>query len=89
MKSSGTDTGCHFNWWLYYSLLVCSLAMHEAGHLVAGIAYGYKISDTGILLLGIFPIGAYVAHEDKIDASRSEKVQFALVGVEINLLIGL
>lgn len=87
MKSSGTDTGYHFSWWLYYGLLICSLALHEVGHLVAGLAYGYKISDTGILLLGIIPIGAYVAHEDKKDASRSEKVQFALAGVEMNLLI--
>lgn len=87
MKSTGAVTGYQFNWWLYYSLLVFSLALHEAGHLVAGLAYGYKISDTGILLLGIIPIGAYVAHEDKKDASRSEKVQFALAGVEMNLLI--
>lgn len=87
MKSSGTDTGYHFSWWLYCGLLVCSLALHEVGHLVAGLAYGYKISDTGILLLGIIPIGAYVAHEDKKDASRSEKVQFALAGVEMNLMI--
>lgn len=87
MKSSGIDTGYQFSWWLYYGFLVCSLALHEMGHLVAGLAYGYKISDTGILLLGIIPIGAYVAHEDKKDASRSEKVQFALAGVEMNLMI--
>ena len=87
MKSSCTDIGYHFSWWLYYGLFVCSLALHEVGHLIAGLAYGYKISDTGILLLGIIPIGAYVAHEDKKDASRSEKVQFALAGVEMNLLI--
>ena len=87
MKSNGTDTGYYFSWWLYYGLLLCSLALHEVGHLVAGLTYGYKISDTGILLLGIIPIGAYVAYEDKKDASKSEKVQFALVGVEMNLLI--
>lgn len=87
MKASAVDTGYHFSWWLYYGLLICSVALHEVGHLVAGLAYGYKISDTGILLLGIILIGAYVAHEDKKDASRSEKVQFALAGVEMNLLI--
>ena len=87
MKASAVDTGYHFSWWLYYGLLICSVALHEVGHLVAGLAYGYKISDTGILLLGIIPIGAYVAHEDKKDASRSEKVQFAIAGVEMNLLI--
>lgn len=87
MKSSATDTGYYFSRWLYYGLLVCSIALHEVGHLVAGLACGYKISDTGILLLGILPIGAYVAHEDKKDVTRSEKVQFALAGVEMNLLI--
>ncbi len=87
LRSSGTDIGYYFSWWLYYGLLVCSLALHEAGHLAAGIAYGYKISNTGILLLGMIPIGAYVAHGGKKDASRSEKVQFALAGVEMNFLI--
>lgn len=87
MRSNGVLTGYYFNWWLYYGLLVCSLALREMGHLVAGLANGYKISDTGILLLRIIPIGAYVAHEDRKDASRSEKIQFALAGVEMNLLI--
>lgn len=87
MASNGEDSGYRFNWWLYYSLIVCSLALHEAGHLIAGLAYGYKISDTGILLFGIIPIGAYVAHEDKKDATKAEKIQFALAGVEVNLLI--
>lgn len=87
MASNGDDSGYRFNWWLYYILIVCSLALHEAGHLIAGLAYGYKISDTGILLFGIIPIGAYVAHEDKKDATKAEKIQFALAGVEVNLLI--
>ena len=87
MKSNGAGTGYQFSWWLYFVLVIFSLALHEAGHLIAGLSYGYKISDIGILLLGIIPIGAYVAHEDKIDASKSEKAQFALAGVEMNLLI--
>lgn len=87
MASNGEGSGYRFNWWLYYGLIVCSIALHEAGHLIAGLAYGYKISDTGILLLGIIPIGAYVAHEDKKDATKAEKIQLALAGVEVNLLI--
>lgn len=87
MKSNGAVVGYQFNWWLYIALLVFSLALHEAGHLIAGLSYGYKISDIGILLLGLIPIGAYVAHEGKKDASKFEKVQFALAGIEINLLI--
>lgn len=87
MISGRIQTGCYFNWWLYYGLLVASLALHEVGHLVAGLAYGYKISDTGILLLGIIPIGAYVAYEEKKDAARIEKIQFALAGIEVDLII--
>lgn len=85
--SEGKGSGYNFSWWLYYGLIALSLAFHELGHLVAGLAYGYKISDTGILLLGIIPVGAYVAHEDKKDATKSEKIQFALAGIEVNLLI--
>lgn len=83
----GSESGYNFSWWLYYGLVVLSLALHELGHLIAGLAYGYKISDTGILLLGIIPLGAYVAHENKKDATKAEKIQFALAGVEVNLLI--
>lgn len=85
--SEGEGSGYNFNWWLYYGLIALSLALHELGHLIAGLAYGYNISDTGILLLGIIPLGAYVAHEDKKDATKAEKIQFALAGVEVNLLI--
>lgn len=87
MTSKAIRGGYIFNLWLYYGLIVLSLALHEIGHLIAGLAYGYKISDTGLLLLGIIPFGAYVAHEDKKDASKAEKIQFALAGIEVNLLI--
>ena len=87
MVSEGERSDCEINWWIYYSLIALSLAFHELGHLVAGLAYGYKISNTGILLLGIIPLGAYVAYENKKDATKAERIQFALAGVEVNLLI--
>lgn len=83
----GVYVSGQFSWLFFSGILACSLALHEVGHLVAGLASGYKISDVGILLLGIIPIGAYVAHEDKKDASKFERIQFALSGVEMNLLI--
>ena len=85
--SEGEESGYNFSWWLYYGLIALSIAFHELGHIVAGLAYGYKISDTGILFFSIIPLGAYVAHEDKKDATKAEKIQFALVGVEVNLLL--
>ncbi len=87
MVSKGECGGYSFNLWLYCGLIVLSIVFHELGHLIAGLSYGYKISDIGILLLGMIPIGAYVAHEYKKDATKSEKIQFALSGVEMNLLI--
>lgn len=76
-----------FNTFVYYGLVILSLAAHEAGHLIAGISARYKFSDAGILLLGVVPIGAYVAHEEKRNATKKEKLQLALSGILINLLI--
>ena len=87
MKLYGAEPGGEFSWWLYYILILGSITLHEAGHLVAGLAYGYTITDAGILLFGFIPIGAYVANEEKEEVSAAEEIQFALAGVEMNLLI--
>ena len=70
-----------------YALIFISLAAHEMGHLVAGISAKYNFSDAGILLLRLFPIGAYVAHEEKKNATKAEKLNLALSGILVNLLI--
>ena len=75
------------NYGIYIVGILLSVSLHELGHMIAGLAYGYTISDAGILLLGLFPIGAYVAHEEKDDASKIEKIQFALAGVEMNMIV--
>ena len=80
-------TGGSLDPWLYGGMLAASIALHEAGHLAAGRAYGYRINDTGLLLAGIVPIGAYVSYEEKDTASRKEKIQFSLAGIEMNLLL--
>lgn len=76
-----------FNTIEYYVLIVISLAAHEMGHLIAGISAKYKFSDAGILLLGLFSIGAYVAHDEKKNATKMEKLKLALSGILVNLLI--
>ena len=70
---------------LYCSLVFLSIFLHEVGHLVAGLAGGYKVTDAGILLLWRIPIGAYVAHEGNKRASKGRRLQFALAGVEMNI----
>lgn len=87
MFSEGAYRGYGFNSWVYYGILIASVIMHEAGHLISGLAYGYDISETGILLLGFVPVGAYVAHSGKNDATKAQRVQFALSGIEADLLI--
>lgn len=75
------------NFMLYYLLLFLSVAAHECGHLVSGIAYGYRFTEIGLLLFGILPAGAYVAHYKKEESSRLACIQHSLAGVEVNLLI--
>lgn len=74
-----------FNSVLYYLALVLSLSLHEFGHFNAAIAYRHKVSDVGILLLGIIPLGAYVAYIDKKESNK-RRLQIALAGIEMNLL---
>lgn len=72
---------------LYCPLVLLSIALHEVGHVIAGLAAGYKVTDAGILLLWRIPIGAYVAHEENENVSTGRRLQFALAGVEMNILI--
>lgn len=73
---------------LYILLLVFSLLAHELGHLIAGISYGYRFSEMGLILLGIFPFGAYVSFFQKQNVRASARVQLSLAGIEANVLLG-
>lgn len=75
-------------WWQFYCCSILSIALHEAGHLVSALAYGgYSLSDTGILLLGIIPIGGYVAYKEEPNSKTGKRIQFSLSGIEVNLLL--
>lgn len=71
----------------YLVLLLLSISIHELGHAIAGIAYRYTIIDVGILLAVFLPIGAYVSHYDNRRATPHQKFQFAMAGIEANLLM--
>lgn len=72
---------------LYVVLFLLSISIHELGHTVAGIAYRYAINDIGILLVFFLPVGAYVSHSYNPHAAPHQKFQFAMAGVETNLLM--
>lgn len=81
------SAGSDLNLMIYAILMLFSVIVHEAGHLVAGISYGYRFAHMGILLLVFLPIGAYVTYDDKKELDRSSQVQFSLAGIEANVLM--
>ena len=76
-----------FSMLLYVALVICSSVLHEMGHVIAGLAYRVKMIDAGILLFGVFPVGAYVYHNKKKSATTRERIQFYLAGIEMNLIL--
>lgn len=58
---------------------------HEAGHAVAGLAYGTRVLEAGVLIQHELP-GAYVLLDDS-HVKRVPKVQIHAGGVEPNFLI--
>ena len=80
--------GGSITWWQFYCYAILSIALHEAGHLVSALAYGgYGLSDIGILLLGIIPIGGYVAYKEDPNSRVGKRIQFSLSGIEVNVLL--
>ena len=72
---------------LYYALVLVSLFVHEAAHLISAVAFGYPVSEAGVIFyLKIFPACLYVGHGRKKNATKGEEIQLALAGIEANLL---
>lgn len=87
MNAHTSAGGQYINSACIYCGFFLSIAAHEFGHLLALASFGYDIYDAGILLLGIIPMGAYVAHNEKQQTSRRAKIQIALAGIEMNILL--
>lgn len=69
-----------------YIGLVIGMVLHEAGHAVAGMAYGAKMIEAGVMLRLLLP-GAYVMMDDRPVKLRLQRVQIYAAGVEMNLLL--
>lgn len=81
------NSDAEMSWFIYCISIFLSISMHELAHASAAIAYGEEVSNVGILLLGILPIGAFVCCNEHA-CSRKERLQISLAGIEMNLLIG-
>ena len=67
---------------LFYALVIVSMLMHEAAHLIAAVAFGYPVSEAGVIFyLKIFPACLYVGHGRKKNATKGEEIQLALAGI--------
>ena len=72
---------------LYYALVLASLFVHEAAHLISAVAFGYPVSEAGVIFyLKVLPACLYVGHGRKKNATKGEEIQLALAGIEANLL---
>lgn len=70
--------------------LIIAMVVHEAGHGIVARVHGVKVESTGIVLLFVLPIGAFVNIEkeelDKITLERKSSILTA--GITTNLIIG-
>lgn len=83
----GWKPGQDFNLLIYLACIFSTMVLHEAGHAVAALAYGYRVSEAGVLVVGVLPVGAYVAHNRKEGESRRRLLQLAMAGIEVQLLV--
>ena len=73
-------------------IMLLSLVIHEFGHLIAAMGYGYYDPDgidMGILLLSVLPIGMYVEAGDEYleDTNKTNETVFLLDGCAMNILL--
>lgn len=83
------DTGIEgpFRFYWTFPIVLLGVLFHEYGHYLSARAYGHRIRSTGLVLLGIMPIGAYVESGGKRPAAKREELQQVLAGIEMNILL--
>lgn len=63
------------------------IVLHEFGHAFAGVSYGAKVFEMGVLRMYYIIPGAYVLMDEKNVRNRLKRVQIYAAGVETNLLL--
>ncbi len=75
------------SFFLFYVFFAVSVLLHEVGHLVSAVNAGYSVTEVGLLLFTVLPVGAYVAYHPKEDETDREKLELSLAGILFNLLL--
>jgi len=78
-------------WWYALIGLITTLVVHEFAHGVVARTHALKIKSTGLLTLGILPIGAFVEPDEKKLEKRhtTEKMQVFAAGSFANVVVGI
>lgn len=65
--------------------IVFGALLHELGHAFAGLSYGARVFEMGIMINALLP-GAYVLMDSQSVQSRMKRIQIYAAGVESNAL---
>ena len=65
--------------------IVFGALLHELGHAFAGLTYGAKVFEIGIMINALLP-GAYVLMDSQSVQSKMKRIQIYAAGVEANAL---
>lgn len=66
--------------------IVLGALLHEVGHAFAGLTYGARVFEMGIMIKALMP-GAYVLIDSQIVKSKMKRIQIYAAGVESNALL--
>ena len=78
-----------FDWiWIGYMIgLLCGMLFHEMGHAFAGISYGARVFEMGVMVMYCILPGAYVLLDQTPVKKRWQRIQINAAGVEMNFLL--
>ena len=71
-------------WTGYFIGLLVGMVVHEFGHAFAGIAYGARVFEMGVLIMHCILPGAYVLLDRTPVKRRLQRIQINAAGVESN-----
>ena len=66
--------------------IVFGMLFHELGHAFAGVSYGARVFEVGVMIDGFLP-GAYVLMNTQNVKSRLKRIQIDAAGIESNALL--
>lgn len=88
---SAPGTEIFIPWWYFLMGIIITIISHEFAHGIIAKAHNLNLKSTGLVLLGIIPIGAFVEPDEKELKKREslERMRVFSVGSFSNFLVAL